>query len=342
MVVLLDFMFKRLDSRADILSSVLDAVHLGSVLSSRNELSAPWALHAGAVTHRAGFHVVAEGRCWARLDGSDAPIELGAGDLVLFPHGSGHTLSDAPDTPALEFEDLLAGLAPGEAMALPGGGEGDRTVVLCGSYSFSADGANPLLSGLPSLLHVTAAETHGTGLQAAIKLLANEAGNRQSGTALVVDRLVDLIFVYALRTWLDTRRHSQSASWFGALHDTAVAPALRAVHDNPAHPWTVTSLAAEASLSRAVFARRFVEAVGEAPLSYVTRWRMTVATSLLEQGQRIAAVAHRVGYQNEFAFAKAFKRLVGIAPGQVRASARPGRAVHKSPALPSPLAGAVL
>lgn len=318
----LDIMFKRLDSRADVLSEVLDAVHLGSVLSSRNELRAPWALHAGQTSHRAGFHVVVSGHCWARVDGSDTPVALGPGDIVLFPHGSGHTLGDTPQTPAVEFESLLAGLAPGEAVEFPDGTDGAATVLLCGSYSFSAAGTNPLLRGLPSLVHLTGSQTRGTGLEAAIALLAAEAESRASGTAMVVDRLVDLIFVYTLRTWLEEQRRSQSSTWFGALQNPQVAPALRAIHDDPAHPWTVAALASRAKLSRAVFARRFAEAVGEAPLSYVTRWRMTVAAGLLEQGHRIAAVAPRVGYENEFAFAKAFKRIRNIAPGQLRAANR--------------------
>lgn len=318
----LDIMFERLDSRADVLSEVLDAVHLGSVLSSRNELCAPWALHAGETSRRAGFHVVISGHCWARVDGSDIEVPLGPGDIVLFPHGSGHTLSDAPGTPAVEFESLLAGLAPGEAIEFPDGTDGAATVLLCGSYSFSAEGDNPLLRGLPSLVHVTGEQTRGTGLEAAIALLAAEAENRSSGTAMVVDRLVDLIFVYTLRTWIEEQRRSQSSSWFGALQNPQVAPALRAIHDDPAHPWTVAMLATRANLSRAVFARRFADAVGEAPLSYVTRWRMTVAASLLEQGHRIAAVAPQVGYENEFAFAKAFKRVRNIAPGQLRTANR--------------------
>jgi AraC-like DNA-binding protein len=240
----------------------------------------------------------------------------------LFPHGSGHTLGDTPDTPAVEFETLLAGLAPGEAIEFPSGTGGATTVLLCGSYSFSAEGDNPLLRGLPSLLHVAGQQTRGTGLDAAIALLAAEAQNRNSGTAMVVDRLVDLIFVYTLRTWLEEQRRSQSFSWFGALQNPQVAPALRAIHDDPAHPWTVAALASAANLSRAVFARRFADAVGEAPLSYVTRWRMTVAASLLERGHRIAAVAPRVGYESEFAFAKAFKRVRNIAPGQLRTANR--------------------
>lgn len=315
----LKFMFERLDSRFDVLTQVLEAVHLGSALSARVELGAPWALHYGKETgHRAGFHVVTMGRCWASLDGTGERVALGPGDVVLLPHGTGHTLGDHPATPAVEFADLAAGLSPGERISLPSDGNGDPTILLCGSYSFAADGANPLLRGLPDLLHVPADRTEGGALEAAVQLLAGEAGGIASGSALAVDRLVGLLFVYALRTWLGQHEDAGAYSWFGALQNPVVGPAVRAVHDDPAYSWTVGALAQRSGLSRAAFARRFRRAVGEPPLTYVTRWRMTVAADLLEQGERIVDVAHKVGYDNEFAFAKAFKRVRGVAPGQLR------------------------
>jgi AraC-like DNA-binding protein len=325
----LDFMFERLDSRSDPLTQVLDAVHLGSALSSRTELGAPWALHFGADERRAGFHVVLQGRCWAVLDGVDAhptsaaadPVALGPGDVIVFPHGTGHTLADHPDTPSVEFLDLVSGIAPGGRIALPSGGDGDRATLLCGSYHFAADGSNPLLRGLPHMLHVPADQSRGGRLEAAVNLLAAEAGaaaeHADAGSALVVARLVDLLFVYALRTWL-SHQEATARSWFGALQDPIVGPAVRAVHDDPRHAWTVAALAQRSGVSRAPFARRFREAVGEPPLAYVTRWRMTLAAEMLEKGERVARAAQEVGYENEFAFAKAFKRLRGIAPGQFR------------------------
>jgi AraC-like DNA-binding protein len=311
-------MFERLDSRSDVLTQVLEAVHLGSALSARTTLGAPWALHFGADEHRAGFHVVTAGCCWASLDGGGGPVALGPGDVIVFPHGTGHVLCDHPATPAAEFLELAGGLPPGEQVALPVGGDGEQTTVLCGSYSFSADGANPLLRGLPVMLHLPADQTQGSAVESAARLLAAEAGRVDSGSALVVDRLVDLLFVYALRAWLARQPGASARSWFGGLQDPAVGPAVRAIHDDPARAWTVATLARLSGLSRAPFARRFRQAVGEPPLAYVARWRMTVAAELLEDGHRIAGVARQVGYDNEFAFAKAFKRVRGIAPGQHR------------------------
>jgi AraC-like DNA-binding protein len=313
----LDFMFERLDSRFDVLTQVLDAVHLGSAFSSRIELKSPWALHFGALEHRAGFHIVASGRCRIRLDGSGDEVELGAGDVVVLAHGAGHTLADGDAASAIELHEFVADIRPGERIALPCGAA-EETVVLCGSYSFSAEGMNPLLRGLPPLIHVPATISDGGALEAAVKLLIVESGGAPAGTALVVDRLVDLLFVYALRAWLRRQQTAAAHSWFGALRDPVVGPAVWAIHDDPARDWTVASLAQRSGLSRAAFARRFNEAVGEPPLNYVTRWRMSIAADLLGGGGRIAEVAHRVGYDNEFAFAKAFKRVRGVPPGQHR------------------------
>lgn len=301
----------------DVLAQVLESVDLGGALSARTELRAPWGLHFGGETKRAAFHVVAEGTCWVTLDADGTTVEVGPGDVLLLPRAAGHTLGDDPATPALEFADLAAGIQPGERVDVPTG-DGARTTLLCGSYVFAGEGVNPLLRGLPPLLHVPAALIAGTPLAAAVGLLTTEAERGDAGSAVVVDRLVDLLFVYALRAWLDLQGDAGTPTWFGALHDPVVGPALRAIHEDPALPWTVADLARRSGLSRAPFGRRFTAAVGEAPLTYVTRWRMTVAADLLAHGDRIAAVAQQVGYDNEFAFAKAFKRVRGVAPGQHR------------------------
>jgi AraC-like DNA-binding protein len=328
-------MFERLDSRPDVLTEVLRTVQLSSVLSARATLGAPWSLHFGPVDRRAGFHVVVGGTCAASLDDPAADtVQLGSGDVVVFPHGSGHRLSTAgwpPQQRPPEFAGIVAGLRPGEPVARDVGGSGERTTVLCGSYAFAAASTTPLLHGLPEMIHLPAAAIAESPLAAAAALLAAEAGRSGSGTGVVVDRLVDLLFVYALRSWLATQGTQTACAWIGALHDDVIGPALRAVHADPGHPWTVAALAGRAGLSRAAFARRFRAAVGEAPLTYVRRWRMTLASERLARGDRIAAVASLVGYENEFAFAKAFKRVRGVAPGHLRhAAEHPGQPPHHS------------
>jgi AraC-like DNA-binding protein len=145
---------------------------------------------------------------------------------------------------------------------------------------------------------------------------------RADGDA-IVPALLDVLLLYIIRAWHDEHagRHGNTG-WAGALRDPAVSAALRALHEEPARPWTVGTLGAEAGLSRAAFARRFTALVGQPPLAYLTWWRMTLAAKALREGDApLAAVARRSGYTSEFAFAKAFKRQYGLAPGGYRRGA---------------------
>ena len=134
--------------------------------------------------------------------------------------------------------------------------------------------------------------------------------------------LLDTLLLYLLRAWWLTECGDRSTGWSAALRDPVVAGALRALHDDPARPWTVEELGALGGLSRAAFARRFTTLVGRSPLAYLTWWRMTTAGRLLRTADLpLRAVAERSGYSSEFAFAKAFKREYGVAPGQYRKGA---------------------
>jgi AraC-like DNA-binding protein len=313
----LDFMFKRIDSCPDALTQVLEAAQLGGRLSASMSVKAPWGLRFGYVERLAGFHVVLRGTCWLVFEGDVPPVRLESGDVVLLPHGTAHVLCDEPGTQAVDLHRHAARIAPGQTIDLPGG-SGAECALLCGSYSLSLDSGNPLLYGLPEVIHLQGADIGGGTLAATIRMLEAEAARASPGSALVIDRLVDLMFVHALRAWLAIQADDAGESWLGALADPVVGPALHAVHADPTFQWTVDAMARAVGVSRAAFARRFRNAVGEPPLAYVTRWRMAVAAEFLERGERAARVAGRVGYDDEYAFAKAFKRVRGVSPGAHR------------------------
>jgi len=147
------------------------------------------------------------------------------------------------------------------------------------------------------------------------------------------------MLVYVIRAWLDGQPVG-ACGWFGALRDPAVAKALSLLHARPQEPWTVAELAGHAAQSRATFARRFVELVGETPLAYLTRWRMCLASKLLAETElSLDAIAVRVGYESAAAFSKAFRRSSGGAPGQFRSAAR--EQLHGRGSRPAPTALAV-
>ncbi|MFF2148622.1 AraC family transcriptional regulator, partial [Kitasatospora sp. NPDC058190] len=173
---------------------------------------------------------------------------------------------------------------------------------------------------LPDLIHLPADPSRHPELHAAVQLLASEVGNPRLGTAAAVPALLDTLLMYILRIWLaEPPTHGSTTGWAAALNDPGVTAALHAVHRDPTAPWTVAKLAAEAGLSRAAFARRFTSMIGQPPLGYLTWWRMTTAARLLQATEvPLRSIAAQVGYTSEFAFATAFKRTHGLAPGAYR------------------------
>ncbi|MFE3189112.1 AraC family transcriptional regulator [Nocardia sp. NPDC059240] len=291
----------------DILSETIAAIRTGSPASGLFIRHAPWGRRYPKVPG-AGFHVVLQGSCWVRPpDGK--PIALGAGDVLFMPRGEVHDIMDALDTPVTELA------IPGEPRELPG--PGVRAVLVCGAYGLGGRRSHPLLDELPEFIHLPARPGRHPALRSAVDLLACEIAEPRPGTDAAIPALLDTLLLFMLRAWFDEQR--SPTGWAGVFGDPVVTDALRAIHAEPQRAWTVAELSAVAGVSRATLARRFLGTVGEPPLSYLTRWRMLTAARLLrETDAALASIARKVGYQSEFAFAKAFKREYGLAPGHYR------------------------
>ncbi len=293
----------------DLLSDVLATARTGSPASGMFVRHAPWGRRYPRI-ESAGFHVVLQGSCWLVRAGAE-PVALGAGDAVFMPRGVAHDLLDQLDSPITETagpEDIRLVEGPGAPSTL-----------LCGSYQLATDRTHPLLTELPEVVHIPARLGTHPALRAAVGLLAEELTDSHPGADAAIPPLLDLLLLYLLRAWL--AENHEPTGWAAAVGDPDISRALRAVHDDPAHPWTVESLGARAGLSRAAFAKRFATLVGEPPLTYLTRWRMLTAARLLRDSDRpLSSVAERTGYSSEYAFGKAFKREFGTAPGRYRAA----------------------
>ncbi|MBB2949036.1 AraC-like DNA-binding protein [Actinoplanes lutulentus] len=301
----------------DVLSDALASMRTGRVRSARMGWDRPWAQAFAPVPGSAGFHVVLHGECWMLRDDAE-PLHLTTGDVVFRPHGEGHVLADAPGTlpvtPACDPGGPIIGPPPG----------GEETITLCGAYELEPDLVHPLISSLPEVIHLPAQP----GLGGTVAQLAAELSTPGLGSDALVPALLDTMLVQVLRTWLHRDHGEHPTGWSAALRDPVTGTALRAMHRDPARDWTVAALAAEAGLSRAPFARRFTALLGLPPLGYLTWWRMTTAAGLLRRGdQPLRHIAERVGYGSEFAFAAAFKRRFGVAPGRYR-RARPSAERH--------------
>ncbi|MEU0543961.1 AraC family transcriptional regulator [Nocardia sp. NPDC005978] len=303
----------------DVLTEALASMRTGVPSSVRTEGRAPWGMLLPPVLG-AGFHVVLQGACWIIPNAETAQaIALSAGDVIFLRDGAGHILADHPDTPAAvpRPDQYSAHRPPIGAVTL--GGDGPLTSLLCGNYHLDGARRHPLLRQLPEFIHLPARHGHHPGLTAAIQLLGAELDDPRVGSHGIVPALIDSLLLYILRAWIEDQPADVNVGWAAALRDPMIAPALAAMHEDPAAPWTVQSLADHAGLSRAAFAKRFATMVGEPPLSYLTHWRLTTAAKLLREADLpVSIVAARTGYTSEFAFGKAFKREYGLAPGQYR------------------------
>jgi AraC-like DNA-binding protein len=309
----------------DVLADVLSTTGLGGTVFCRSELTGPWGMTFEPAS-RAGLHIVARGTCWLRLRGQGAPLRLSQGDVVLLPHGAGHSLMSDPGVRPEPFTQVLerSRVSQGpHGMRMSLEGQGASTVLLCGAYRFAHEGVHPLLSLLPRLIHIPAEAGHMAGpLEAVLRLLESEYAQPGPGSVAATARLVDVLFIHVVRGWLAGQPEGR-AGWLGAVRDPQVGRVLALMHGEPQRAWAVESLAAEVACSRATFARRFRELVGEPPLVYLTRLRMDVAARLLRESEAsLAEIAGRVGYASEFAFNRTFHRVRGVPPGRYREQAR--------------------
>lgn len=302
----------------DAMSDALSLVRMTADLVCLGDYAAPW----GLSFHRplAHFHIVLDGSACLLAEGME-PLLLATGDLVLLPHGLGHVLASGPGVPTVPVDQSVAASAPVVPFEHRLEGPGARSRLICGRFGFAGALAPRMMAVLPRLIHVPGrAANPQDGLNIAARFLLYEAQNPTPGSAIMISRLMDLIFIQAVRDW--GRRSPTNLSWLGGLGDAQIGRALSAIHRDPARPWSVAALAAEAGLSRSAFAIRFAEVVGQTPLRYVTSWRLDRAADYLRGGTaRIAEIATLTGYGSEPAMSRAFKQQFGVSPAQYRRDA---------------------
>ena len=318
----------------DALSEALRAVRLVGAIFVDARLSAPWCLatpsasaavpylepHAERVVI---FHWIVHGACFAEYGLAPAcPLE--AGDVVLFPGGDPHRLASRPGLPPadLKFEDLLQC----RPQPLRIGGGGDETVVVCGYLACSARVAGLLLAGLPLMLRVNIRDrAAGPWLEASLRYALEEARLHRPGGAGLLSKLAELLFIQVLRLAVETEGVCRTG-WLAAAGDRVVAAALHAMHSEPARGWTLDALARVACTSRSVLAERFQQLVGRSPIQYLAQWRMLLAADLLRGSVApLVDIAKEVGYLDDSAFSRAFRREFGSPPAAWRRKRRAER-----------------
>ncbi|GAA1733984.1 AraC family transcriptional regulator [Isoptericola hypogeus] len=308
--------------RDDPWADVLGDLEMAGVFCSTGRFSEPWGIALPALPGILMYHLLLTGRAVVDVDGQT--YDLAPGDLVLVPHGTGHRITGGPDDPASGLWEVERTVVAERYEQLRIDGGGRPATLICGAVGFADPGVGRLLASLPPVLRAPQ-EAQGPErgwVRAVVEAIGHEARHPRPGTDVVTARLADVVLVHAIRGWLES--DEPASGWLAALRDPALGPVLRAVHADPAAPWTLGSLAAEARASRSVFAERFAAVVGEPPMTYVAGHRMDVAARLLrEPGASVAAVARRVGYESGPGFHRAFVRRHGTTPGAWRATPTP-------------------
>ncbi|WP_333828253.1 AraC family transcriptional regulator [Pararhodobacter sp.] len=291
----------------DPLTQVIRLLRPRAVFSKGISGAGAWAVRYAAFGHP-GFCAVTEGRCRLAVEG-EAPVILEEGDFVLLPATPAFTMSGLTPAPPLRIDPATA-LLPGQEIR-HGRKEGPPDVRQFGGwFTFDAPDAGLLVSLLPRMIHIRAVPR----LAQLVQLLGDEAARDEMGRALILERLVDILLIEALRAAPATRAQP------GLLHglaDPRIAAALRGMHGAIEQDWTIPRLAEVAGMSRSAFFARFARTVGLRPMEYLLGWRMAVAKSLLRGGGlTLDEVARRVGYGSASTFSTAFSRHVGTAPGR--------------------------
>lgn len=283
----------------DLLSELLRSVRLSG---ERIVAYAPPRAFSVGLTGIGSLHIIEEGELALRVGGNAQAERVRRGDVVLLPRGDPHHVSDAGA--------LAEAPAPGPAR------------WLCGTFTIGDPQASHLLQSLPAVIILRGGRGPALeGLEVARRMLVVEMQSPSQGSAVMVARILDLLFIQILRAW--AAGPDAEPNWLAGALDPQIGLALSAIHRDPGHDWTVKDLARACSLSRSAFAARFTARVGQPPAAYLAHVRLDAATDLLRgTSLPVAHIAENVGYTSEAAFSRAFKHRYGTPPARWRRDMR--------------------
>ncbi|MEJ3658840.1 AraC family transcriptional regulator [Actinomycetes bacterium KLBMP 9759] len=317
---------------SDPMGEALHLLRMTGTFYFRAELSEPWGMDIPPLPDTLWFHVVTHGSANLVLaPPAEQDVPLAPGGLALVPHGAGHGLRSGAGAPMRSAPHIPHDFLSERYAVLRHGGGGETSTMVCGAVRFDHPAARTLVALLPAVIRIDTAETaDAEWLSATLGLLAAEVAQLRPGGEAVITRLSDIVVIQAIRAWIESDPAARTG-WLGALRDPQIGRALTLIHRDPAREWTVAALAAETAMSRSAFAARFTELVGEPAMHYVTRWRMhTAMTWLTDDTMTVGEISRRLGYRSEAAFSRAFKRVIGVAPGAARRAAVTDRDVLAS------------
>ena len=316
----------------DLLSEVLKVVKLESAFFYNGEFSSPWSFHspescklAPYINQTDGhviiYHLLIEGRARARV--GDLRMDIGPGDIIIFPHGDSHFLENGPSTRPVNGEGELQNIFSNGLKLSKIGGGGEVSRFVCGFMVCEPRLCEVFLTGLPTVFKVNIREDQsGQWLEHSIRYAIADADSPAAGSSAVLTKLCETLFVETLRRYM-VQLPDRQTGWLAGARDPEVGKALALIHRQPEAPWTIATLAREVGISRSVLAERFRLYLDEPPVTYLTRWRLQLGAQMLSTtSYSVAQIAAEVGYDSEQAFNRAFKRKFGHPPARYRNQAK--------------------
>lgn len=300
---------------ADPLTEMLRGLRLDGVEYGRCRLAEPWATSFPA-QEAARFHFISSGSAWLQTPSGEW-LELRAGDAALLPRGDAHVLASVRGLTPLPFDrfgrkEVCQGVFDVQCADACGG-----TVALTASMRFNIDKLHPLLQLMPEAMLTSDLARNEPSIPHLLDAMAREVDMDRVGAGGILARLADVLTATLIRTWVE-HGCGDTTGWIAAVRNPEVGRVLAAIHLQPDRDWTVAALARLMGASRSGFAERFLKVVGETPARYVARVRMHQARQWLRDGERVATVAERLGYDAEASFSRAFKRIIGTPPSHFR------------------------
>jgi len=329
----------------DTLSDVLRSVRLRSAVFYYVSCGENWAAEAPdsreiaatvmpGADHVIHYHVLTKGECWAAVAG-EQPVKMRRGDILVLPQGDAHVMSSAPGLRAridpqwldelkqqqrpfrIAYQGSTGPKMSGEPTNAIFQDDASPTTMVCGFIGCDVRPFNPLIATLPKVMHL-AAKDGGIWNEQFVQLAVTETGSKRAGSEALLERMSEMMFVDAVRRHVDSLPEN-SSGWLAGLRDRFVGRTLALLHEKPSFDWNLDELSKQVGLSRSALHERFVELAGQAPMQYLTNWRMQLASRLLRDTQSsVASIALEVGYDSEAAFSRAFKRSVGAPPASWR------------------------
>jgi AraC-like DNA-binding protein len=296
----------------DPLSDVLSLLKPRSYVSAGFDAGGEWSIQFRDQHEFIKCYAVVSGQCWLSVEGVPDAIRLKSGDCFVLPSGRPFRLaSDLALTPA-DAEPIFSPARYGGVASYNGGGD----FFLVGSrFAVSGNHAGILLGMLPPVVHIWK-ELDQAALRWSVERMMQELRERQPGSFLVAQHLAHMMLVQALRLHC-AQELTGTVGWLFALADKQLSSAINAMHEDPAHRWTLGELAERAAMSRSIFALKFKRKVGVSPMEYLMRWRMLLAgDKLTSSSEPISVIALSLSYESESAFSTAFKRVMGCSPRQ--------------------------